>query len=143
MFWFFGFWLFVVADGKSHREAGNAIVRQLLKAHSQILAHLLVSGLERRRTVLVGAPRTDAKLLVRLRLADPDDTALLNAVTLLEADNLVLVVLELLVLLKVGRALSHLVESRLVAQNEPLVAVGDVVSVELFDVVKIVGDVGR
>ena len=137
------FWLLVVTDGETHREARDAVVRQLLEAHRQLLAHLLVSGLERRRAVLVGAPRADAELLVRLRLADPDDTALLNAVTLLEADNLVLVVLELLVLLEVGRALSHLVEPRLVAQNEPLVAVGDVLGVESLDVVQIVGDVGR
>ena len=84
-----------------------------------------------------------AKRLLVLSLADPDDASLLNAVALLKAHNLVLVVLELLVLLEVGRAVPHLVEPRLVAQDEPLVAVGDVLGVEPLDVIQIVGDVGR
>jgi len=62
----------------------------------------------------VRAPRADAERLLVLGLADPDDTALFNAVALLEADNLVLVVLELLVLLEVSGTVPHLVEPRLV-----------------------------
>ena len=81
------------------------------------------------------APRADAERLVVLSLADPDDTALLNAVALLKAHNLVLVVLELFVLLKVGGAVPHLVEPRLVAQDKPFVAVGDVLCVKPLDVI--------
>jgi len=107
--------LLVVADGKPHGEARDAVLRQLLEAYRQLLAHLLAGGLEGSSTVLVRAPRADAERLLVLRLADPNDAALLNAVTLLEAHNLVLIVLELLVLLEVGGAVPHLVEPRLVA----------------------------
>jgi len=89
------------------------------------------------------APWADAKRLLVLGLADPDDAALLNTVALLEAHNLVLVVLELLVLLKVGGAVPHLVEPRLVAQDKPLVAVGNILGMEPLDVIQIVGAVGR
>lgn len=60
------------------------------------------------------ASRADTELLFILRLADPDDAALLNSVALLEADNLVLIVLELLVLLEVSGAVPHLVEPCLI-----------------------------
>jgi len=114
---FFGFWfcLLIVADGEPHWEARDAILRELLKAHRQLLADRLGRRLKRFLTLLVCAPRADAECLVVLSFAGPDNTALLDAVTLLEAHNLVLIVLELLVLLEVGRAMSHLVESRLVA----------------------------
>jgi len=107
--------LLVVADCEPHGEARDAVLRQLLEAYRQLLAHLLAGGLEGGGTVLVRAPRADAKRLLVLGLADPNDAALLNAVALLKAHNLVLVVLELLVLLEVGGAVPHLVEPRLVA----------------------------
>jgi len=143
---FFGFWfirLLVVADGETHGEARDAVLRQLLEAHRQLLADRLGRRLERLGALLMRAPWADTERLLVLGLTDPDDTALFNAVALLEAHNLVLVVLELLVLLKVGGAVPHLVEPRLIAQDEPLVAVGDVHSVEPLDVVQIVGAVGR
>jgi len=135
--------LLVVADSEPHGEARDAVLRQLLEAYRQLLAHLLAGGLEGGGTVFVRAPRADAKRLLVLGLADPNDAALLNAVALLKAHNLVLVVLELLVLLEVGGAVPHLIEPRLVAQDEPLVAVSNILGVKPLDVVQIVGDVGR
>ena len=100
-FWFlvFGFCLLIVADGEPHWEARDAILRELLKAHRQLLADRLGRSLKRFLTLLVCAPGADAERLFILGLAGPDDAALLNAVTLLEAHNLVLIVLEFLVLL--------------------------------------------
>ena len=137
------FRLLVVADGETDREARNAVLRQLLEAHCQLLADRLGRRLERLGTLLMCAPRADAERLLVLGLTDPDDTALLNAVALLEAHNLVLVVLELLVLLEIGGAVPHLVKPRLVPQDEPLVAVGDILRVESLDIIQIIGDIRR
>ena len=135
--------LLVVANREPDGEARDAVVRQLLEAHRQLLTDLYGRRLERCGALLVRTPRAHAELLVCLGLADPDDASLLDSVALLEADNLVLVVHELLVFLEVGGAVPHLVEPCLVAQNEPLVAVGDVLSVEPLDVLQVVSDVGR
>ena len=85
--------------------------------------------------------RTHTECLTLLGLAHPDNAALLNTVALLEAYNLVLVVHELLVLLEIGRAMPHLIQPCLVAQNEPLVAVCHVLGMEALDVIQIIGDI--
>ena len=141
LWWFWFGLLLIVANRKTNWEARQPIVCQLLETHSQLLSNLRTCLLECLNALLMRAPRTHTEGLTLLCLADPDNAALLYTIALLETDNLVLVVHELLVLLEIRRPMPNLVQSCLVAQNETLVAVCDILSMEALDVLQIIGDV--